>query len=307
MARRSRPSPFEGLIGALALLPPWACLAVAVASYLLLHPIASRPPAPIESTRAVSHAALQGIGIGLATAGQYLLPFASVLAAGVSWWKRRRRQELVTRVAEVREAGALDGLSWQEFEMLVAESFRLRGYRVLETGGGGADGGVDLVLTRPGTGPGEKLLVQCKQWRALKVGVEVVRELYGVMVARGAAGGFVVTSGRFTPDAKAFAAGREVTLVEGPELTRWIREAREALEARRGRTPRAGAPVKVNEPVSVASPAHAQKPTTDDSAVPDCPVCGKAMTRRVARRGANAGGVFWGCTGFPACRGVRNG
>ncbi len=42
---------------------------------------------------------------------------------------------------------------------------------------------------------------------ALKVGVDVVRELYGVMAAKGATGGFVVTSGRFTEDAKAFAQG----------------------------------------------------------------------------------------------------
>jgi restriction system protein len=27
--------------------------------------------------------------------------------------------------------------------------------------------------------------------------------------------------------------------------------------------------------------------------------------RRTAKRGANAGGEFWGCTGYPACRGTR--
>ena len=82
-----------------------------------------------------------------------------------------------------------------------------------ESGGGGADGGVDLVLTRDG----EKHLVQCKQWRAFKVGVDVVRELYGVMAAKGAAGGFVVTSGRFTDEAQDFARGRNVQLVDGPD------------------------------------------------------------------------------------------
>ncbi len=38
----------------------------------------------------------------------------------------------------------LNGMSWREFEMLVGEAFRLGGYTVSETGGGGADGGVDL-------------------------------------------------------------------------------------------------------------------------------------------------------------------
>lgn len=52
--------------------------------------------------------------------------------------------------------------------------------------GGGADGGVDLVLTRTGKNGGEKFLVQCKRWRAFKVGAEVVRELYALMAAGGA-------------------------------------------------------------------------------------------------------------------------
>ena len=36
-----------------------------------------------------------------------------------------------------------------------------------------------------------------------------------------------------------------------------------------------------------------------------CPLCAKPMVRRTAKRGANAGGEFWGCTGYPACRGTR--
>ena len=38
---------------------------------------------------------------------------------------------------------------------------------------------------------------------------------------------------------------------------------------------------------------------------PVCPECGKPMTRRRARTGKNAGKDFWGCTGYPECRGLR--
>ncbi len=38
---------------------------------------------------------------------------------------------------------------------------------------------------------------------------------------------------------------------------------------------------------------------------PDCPECGKPMKKRKAARGANAGKEFWGCTGYPECKGVR--
>ena len=56
---------------------------------------------------------------------------------------------------------------------------------------------------------------------------------------------------------------------------------------------------------SPASPAIGRKPSASSS-VPTCPRCGSGMVRRVARRGANAGGAFWGCSRFPSCRGTRN-
>lgn len=124
----------------------------------------------------------------------------------------------------------------------------------------------------------EKFLVQCKQWKALKVGVEIVRELYGVIAASGATGGVVVTSGTFTNEAIAFAQGRNVTLVDGPQLHRLLQQAKRAAGA------------------------TAAKATT---AAPACPACGKGMVRRVSRRGSEAGSKFWGCSGFPACQGTR--
>jgi restriction system protein len=171
----------------------------------------------------------------------------------------------------------LNGMSWRQFEQLVGEAFRLQGYAVKETGGGGADGGVDLRLTRNG----ETYLVQCKQWRAFKVGVDVVRELYGVMAAEGAAGGFVVTSGRFTDEAVKFAVGRNVTLLDGVRLKGLIQQA------------------KKTQP---AAPGKASQATTEN---PRCPICAKAMVRRTAKRGANLGTEFLGCDGYPECKGTQ--
>jgi len=44
---------------------------------------------------------------------------------------------------------------------------------------------------------------------------------------------------------------------------------------------------------------------TRQEAAPVCPDCGKPMTRRKAQSGKNAGKAFWGCSGYPACKGVR--
>ena len=40
-------------------------------------------------------------------------------------------------------------------------------------------------------------------------------------------------------------------------------------------------------------------------AAPTCPLCGKPMRQRTARQGRNAGQAFWGCSGYPDCKGTR--
>ena len=39
---------------------------------------------------------------------------------------------------------------------------------------------------------------------------------------------------------------------------------------------------------------------------PSCPECRRPMKLRTAKRGKNRGGHFWGCSGFPVCRGIRD-
>jgi restriction system protein len=286
MTRRKRTSPAEDLMDVVAMLPWWAGVALAAVSYLVLHHMAGQEVVAAVKPGEIGAMVTQTLWKTLATFGQYILPLICLAGAGMSAWRRRERHKLITDVGQSRAADVLDGMNWREFEMLVGEAFRLQGYQVVETGGGGADGGVDLVLSK-GT---EKYLVQCKQWKAFKVGVDVVRELYGVMAAKGAAGGFVVTSGRFSEDAVSFASGRNLKLIDGPLLHGLIRQARSS----RGQTP-----AQQSEP-SLVSAAPADTPS-----VPDCPTCGKPMVKRTAKRGANAGEEFWGCSAYPACRGTR--
>ena len=50
--------------------------------------------------------------------------------------------------------------------------------------------------------------------------------------------------------------------------------------------------------------ARQEKKTTDP--VPACSQCGKPMVLRTAKTGKNAGQQFWGCTGYPDCKGVAH-
>lgn len=43
---------------------------------------------------------------------------------------------------------------------------------------------------------------------------------------------------------------------------------------------------------------------TDDTTIPICPKCGQVMILRTAKKGANAGNQFWGCSNYPACRAI---
>lgn len=292
MTRRRKTSLLDDLLDLLILLPWWICVLLAPISYVVLHHYA----VPLQASNLRSGVAQQAVINGLATIGQYLVPALCLLAAVISALRRRQRQSLVTDVAQARSSAALDDMGWREFEMLVGEAFRLRGYRITETGGGGADGGVDLVLAKGG----EKFLVQCKQWKAYKVGVDVVRELFGVMAARGATGGFVVTSGRFTADARNFAQGRNVELIDGSQLFSMIQQVRSTQNQ----------PGKVKaEPGAIPAVARSESITSDvegsSTATPACPHCDSAMVLRTARKGTQAGIRFWGCSTYPACRGTR--
>lgn len=295
MGRRKQSSVFEDLYGIAAALPWWVGVALAIVAYAVLHRYAIAEVPASAAPGQIGQTVVTQMVKALSMYGQYIVPLLLLAGALASWLGRRKRQELVRGVAASQSGDALRQMSWRDFERLVGEVFRMRGYAVAETGGGGADGGIDLRL-RKGN---ELALVQCKQWRAYKVPVTVVRELYGVMAAQGAAQGFVVTSGQFTADARAFASGRNIELIDGQALTVLVKRARAAAPA--GTTARQ--PAAANAPTRAAEPP---KPTEiPPAAVPGCPRCGSAMIQRIAKQGANAGNPFWGCATFPKCRGVR--
>lgn len=140
-------------------------------------------------------------------------PFFAViilLIAPFSFFNARRKAKQLDNQKSIE---TIRKLHWRNFEELVAEAYRRQGYRVTE-GGFGPDGGIDLRL-RKGT---ELTLVQCKQWRAQKVGVNVVREMFGVLTASIADKVIVICSGKFTQQAIDFAFAKPIELLSGNEL-----------------------------------------------------------------------------------------
>lgn len=280
MARRRRTSDLEELVDGLSwlfsLIPPWICIPVAIVGFFLIPAWmnASLKPAPGVEVFGLFGWMLGGI-------------WAMVwFAGGFGGWLRHRQQAAFLR--QNINIAWLNSLSWQDFERQIAEVYRQQGYQVQETGGGGSDGGVDLILTRNG----EKTFVQCKQWRKFKVGVKPVRELYGVMAAEGAHRGILITSGIFTDEALRFAVEKSLELIDGSQCARMVKQFQHVVgDGRAGEVFRdEGVPSG-----EIATPSR-----------PVCPVCGSSMVLRRARRGAHAGNEFWGCSRYPKCKGILN-
>ncbi|PPT61954.1 restriction endonuclease [Xanthomonas arboricola] len=193
---------------------------------------------------------------------------------------RSRRRFLETRAS--LESLAAGG--WRQFELLVGEAFRRQGYSVEETGQGGADGGIDLILRKDG----RRTLVQCKQWKRQQVGVSVVQEMYGLLTHHQAHSVKIACIGNYTKDAERFAEGKPIELIGGEQLLDMIRAVHQQATTK---------PTAARvEPVFASTGSV----VSEIIVAPNCPRCGSVLLQRINR---STGENFLGCSQFPKCRG----
>lgn len=274
---RQKTSTFDDFVSVSSKLPWWVSLTLALISYLILHAVASRQPVAIAAPGQFGNAITRNFITTLAIFGQLVLPMLFCFGALLSAITSVRQKKMYNNVASSPGGNALNEMRWEDFEQLVGEYFDRQGFQVSREGGNGPDGGIDLVLRQKG----ETYLVQCKHWKAYKVGVQPVREFYGVLASRGAAGGYFVTSGVFTDEAIKFAQGLNIEMVDRNRLRAMIAVASKSVPSRA---------TDVSRPITTA---------------PICPKCGSEIKKRVARQGANSGKEFWGCLAYPKCNGIR--
>ncbi len=191
-----------------------------------------------------------------------LLALVLLLPAPVSFIRRLNKKR---RLDKQHSLFSIQQLGWFDFELLVSEAFRRQGYQVKENEGAGADGGIDLTLIKDN----QVTLVQCKHWKSNRVGVNIVREMFGVLIDQNAKEMLIVTSGQFTKEAIEFANNKPMQLIDGDALLTLIGEVQTK--------PNAGT-------------------------FPMCPKCQAPMMERTVRKGPNKGKRFLGCSKFPTCR-----
>ena len=147
---------------------------------------------------------LIAIGVVLLIGGVATLYFRTVLL---------RRDE--TR-AGIR---ALSGVSWRAFIHMVLDALSRRGFSRLVDEENPA-GDTEYMLERNG----EHWLLSCKHGSAFVLGRLTVNELARAMDMKGAKGGFLLTQGRITDDARPVAALQRIELLDGPALWPQLRE-----------------------------------------------------------------------------------
>ncbi len=176
---------------------------------------------------------------------------------------------------------AVHKLRAEDFELLVALIYQRQGYRVTMPAGLSGGHGIDFTLQRKS----ERLLVQCKNMRQdFRLPIERMQELHKAVTVAGATRGLFVASCGYSWDARNFAKGKGMTVINARTLDALITEAREDegedLLAVAEWAPKFMAKVKLTPPV--------------------CPTCEAEMEWTSA-----GGGTVWVCSQRPDCRGRR--
>jgi hypothetical protein len=129
----------------------------------------------------------------------------------------------------MRYHDALSQVSWQDFEILVADYYREQGFDVMHCGNGGlgvrGSGGVDLRLRKDG----KLFLVQCRHGTVQPVDAGAIRRLLAVRDEDEAAEAIVVASGEFSADARRAGESGGAILIDGAELRRLLGERLDKL------------------------------------------------------------------------------
>ena len=171
-------------------------------------------------------------------------------------------------------AGLLKELEWRRFEEVCVAYYQALGYNT-SIEGMGADGGVDIVLHMP---PFEdvSIVARCKAWDAYRVGVKAVKDLRASATAAKIAEAVLLTSGRFTKEARDLAAKEKIEMIDGAGLL---------------------------DKIAALPPEKSQTllkfAINGDFLTPTCPRCSVKM---ISRKSTKGGRKYWGCRNYPQCK-----
>jgi restriction system protein len=137
------------------------------------------------------------------------LPFL-VIGCVAAW--QQLRAPGAEQVAATLES--LRARSWDEFSSALEGAFRRDGYSVSRLDAAGAD----FELSKSG----RVSLVGCKRWKVARAGIEPLRALEAARHSREAHECIYIAAGELTDNARAFAAEKNIRLLQGAELAKLL-------------------------------------------------------------------------------------
>jgi HJR/Mrr/RecB family endonuclease len=134
---------------------------------------------------------LKGNNPPISNKSQLLIPETTIIC-------RDSYSEIISKIAEM--PALMEKLDPRKFEEIVAELLYRMGYKV-ELTNQTRDGGYDILAIDHTPIGLYKIAVECKRYLKDKVGVDVIRGLYGVKEMNNFNQGMIVTTSSFTKDA----------------------------------------------------------------------------------------------------------
>lgn len=136
---------------------------------------------------------------------------------------RLKNRSLLSRNRTLKR---LKRLSWDDFELLTMELFSKQGWKVQGNEKKGADGGVDIWMSKKSwTKKNISAIVQCKRYDDAMVTIKVIREMYGLMHEYNVDEVYIVTTSRFTKECYLFIEDKKIILIDGEILVKCIDKA----------------------------------------------------------------------------------
>jgi len=139
------------------------------------------------------------------------LPFVAIAA-----WTAFKRLQAPSDTRVARTLEAVRAMSWPEFAAALEAAWQREGYTVTRT-----QGAADFELAKES----RVTLVAAKRWKAVRTGIEPLRELAKALDSRESGAAAWVSAGELSEQARAFAASRGMRIVAGAELARMLPEA----------------------------------------------------------------------------------
>ena len=178
----------------------------------------------------------------------------------------------------------LETLDWPNFELLVAEIYRRKGYQIEISSGFGSEGSRDLLFRKES----EIIVVECKHWKVVKnykISAPEITNLYQWVMSEPGQHGIFISTGDYMDETKAFVEGKPIQLMGLAEVKQLLTSVTRLGE-------------NLLEVNSWVGDFIANAKIVD----PECPICHEPMVLKAARNGT----PIWNCPNSPACPGKMN-